>query len=534
MKNTLEKAFALLLCTALTFSATACQQTTGTDAVSSQNAASGQTSSAPEEPVTIKWLAYQTLAQPDPNSQICKAVEKKFNCKFDFMFVDDSQWDDQFNVKIASGDLPDVTRLMNQNHIAQYVQQGILAELPQDEIKKKAPNYVKTVEKYDKQNIIWKYCMYNGKNYGFANINIDGTYPNPIIWRTDWLKKVGISKIPTTIDEFEDAMRKFRDNDPDGDGKKDTYGMSNSMLGVIYAAYGITNAGNCELTKQNNKIVFSSTTDEAKQALAKLAQWYKEGIIDPEFVTGEHTSGYWAISNAFENSKIGVTGLGSFYHYNPPLFDGDAGSQIYRDMKQTGAQYGSGEPIVGPTGKVGATMPSYAGEPMGITVNGAKNQKIIDVTLAMLDATYSDDKAYYTLNAFGTKDVDYTINAQGVYIGKISTAAEARKKGILVFTFASQNPALKKEVNAPLYKWADENCNYTGIAVPFIPGSKEYMDANAQYLQNLQKLTTQVYTNIITGKADVDAAFDDYVQKFNANGGNTIEKAANEAVQGDS
>ena len=523
MKRTFKTVVSLSLCTFLTLSAVSCKSNTAQNTTDS---------AAANEPVTIKWLAYQTLAQPDPESEICKTVEAKFNVKFDFMYVDDSNWDDQLNVKLSAGELPDVMRLMNQNHIAKYVQQGILAELPQETIKEKAPNYVKMVEKYDKNNVIWKATTYNGKNYGFENINVDGTYPGPIIWRTDWLQNVGITKTPSTIAEFETAMQKFRNDDPDKDGTKDTYGMSNTMLPIIYAAYGITNAGNAELTTKDGKIVFSSTTPEAKQALLKLAEWYEEGLIDPEYVTGEHTTGYWAISNAFVNNKIGVTGLGSFYHYNAPLSDGDIGSAVYQEFQKSNAtaQYAPGKPIVGPTGKSGAVMGNYASEPIGITVQGAKNQRIVDTTLAMLDATYASDKDYYTLNTFGTKDVDYTVNAQGVYSTKISVASEARKKGILVFTFASQNPDLKKQACAPLYKWGDENFNYEAISVPFVNPTKDYLDAVTQYQQNLQKLTTQAYTDMITGKEDINSYFDSYVKQFNDNGGTAIEKCANEAL----
>jgi putative aldouronate transport system substrate-binding protein len=250
-----------------------------------------------------------------------------------------------------------------------------------------------------------------------------------------FINNVGISKIPSTLTEFEDAVTKFRNNDPDKDGKKDTYGFSNSMMPIIYAAYGITDGGACGLTTQNGKIVFSSTTAEAKQVLTKLAAWYKDGIIDPQYITGEHTTGYWAISNAFENNTIGVTGLGSFYHYIAPMSDGDLGGAVYQDFKKVNPnmQFAPGKSIVGPTGKPGAIYNNYASEPIGITVNGAKNPRIVDATFAMLNAVYSDDKDYIIMNAQGVKDVDFTVNAQGVYTTKISAPADARKKGIGVF-----------------------------------------------------------------------------------------------------
>lgn len=529
MQKAIKRMGALFLCAALALPAAACGQTKTTEASAVSDTA----------PVTIKWLAYQTLGQPDPNSAVCQAVEKKFNVKFDIMYVDWNNWDDQLNVKMAGNDIPDVFLVWDQNHLARYVQQGILAELPWSTIEKKAPNYIKVIQKYDKDNIIPKYAMYNNKNYGFTNINLNYTYPNPIIWRTDWLKNVGITKIPTTLDEFEAAMLKFRNDDPDQNGKKDTYGMSNTMIPAIFAAYGLTTYGvadvsPCALTNLNGKIVWSSTTSEAKQVVTKLAQWYQEGIIDPEYVTGEHTSGYAAISNAFESSKIGVTGLGSFYHYNPPLTDGDAGGAVYQDFKKNNPnmQYAPGKPIVGPTGKSGAVMPNYASGTIGFSAQGVKNQRIVDATLAMLNAAYSNDEAYYMMVNYGTKDTDYTTNAQGVVTASPSlTSAKLRQEGIGVFNLFGNNPDFIKKVNAPLYKYADENYNYTALATPFITPTKDYMDANTEYFQNLQKLTIQAYTDMITGKSAVGTAFDAYVKQFNGNGGTAIQDAANTAVK---
>ncbi|MNW18704.1 hypothetical protein D3C71_2183690 [compost metagenome] len=47
---------------------------------------------------------------------------------------------------------------------------------------------------------------------------------------------------------------------------------------------------------------------EMKEGLKLLAKWYKDGVIDPEFVTGENKGGYWATSHAFINNRVGVTG----------------------------------------------------------------------------------------------------------------------------------------------------------------------------------------------------------------------------------
>jgi putative aldouronate transport system substrate-binding protein len=507
------------LCLAISVLGTGCKKTVKTETV--------PTVTANQEPVTIKWLAYQTLGQPDPESAICKAVQKKFNCKFDFMFVDNAKWDEVVNVKLAAGDIPDVMRINNIDNLANYVKQGIAAELPVDTIKKMAPHYASIVEKYDSQKIVYNYTLINGKNYGFTNINVDLLYPGPIIWRTDWLKNVGIDKIPETLAQFEDAMNKFRNNDPDKNGKKDTYGMSATGFNAVYGSVGLTNPQSLAPMVKDGKIVYSTTTNEAKQALTLLAKYYKDGLIDPEYLTGENKGGYWAVSTVFENNRIGVTTLGQWYHYYGALEEGytPGGAAVEFQKVNPTMQFGPGKPIVGAAGaKSGLPQSNYASEPIMITTQGAKNQRIVDTTLKMLDANYDGDKEYAALNIYGTKDVDYNVSKSGVYNTLITVGSEGRKKGLLVFTFASINPDMKKAFDPLRFKYADENTKYVGLVDPVITNTPAVTEAKTKNLENLKKLTTEAYGQIITGAKPIEY-FDEFVKKFNENGGKDLEKA---------
>ena len=199
---------------------------------------SSQTAGGEEEPITISWLAYQTDAQPDPDSKIVKAVEERYNVKFDFWFVDNQKWDDTLNVRFAAGEMPDVFRLKTKGNLNKYVQQGVVGELPIEMIEEKAPNYMKMVEEYDTENLMWMPTRINGKNYGFTFPAIRNTYPTSLVWRLDWLKAVGIDKVPETLEEFETAMYKFAKEDPDGNGVDDTYGLSNTVMGTVLGSFG--------------------------------------------------------------------------------------------------------------------------------------------------------------------------------------------------------------------------------------------------------------------------------------------------------
>ena len=80
---------------------------------------------------------------------------------------------------------------------------------------------------------------------------------------------------------------------------------------------------------KDGKVEFACVQPEMKEALAKLREWYKEGLIDPEFITGENKSGYWAVSQDFDNGKVGVTGMSMANHWEPPLTEGATGGACY-------------------------------------------------------------------------------------------------------------------------------------------------------------------------------------------------------------
>ena len=46
----------------------------------------------------------------------------------------------------------------------------------------------------------------------------------PAFIRKDWLDKLGLEQ-PKTIDDFYNVLKAFKEQDPDGNGANDTYGM---------------------------------------------------------------------------------------------------------------------------------------------------------------------------------------------------------------------------------------------------------------------------------------------------------------------
>jgi putative aldouronate transport system substrate-binding protein len=348
----------------------------------------------PTEPIVIDWLAYNCYRHPEPDALVIKKMEEKYGVKFNIWFIDEKNWDDALGVRLAAGEMPDYFRIKNSGIVGKYVEQGILAPVT-DEMFKQIPNYVKLIDEYDTDKNIYMDVMIDGKIYALKVINITGSYPTILVWRTDWLRNVGITKMPETIAEFEDAMYKMAKNDPDKNGKNDTYGLSSTAIGVVFGAYGMmplkqVQKGGLHWTTKNGKLVFSAIQPEMKEPLAMLQKWYKDGVIDPEFITGENKGGYWALSHAFMNGRIGLTGLVMATHWNPPLLEGHNPAVCLAEFIKVNpdAVYGEtveiGKPPVGPTGKSGAHQWGYAGESTGFTTKCVANKEKTDIILKLI------------------------------------------------------------------------------------------------------------------------------------------------------
>lgn len=113
---------------------------------------------------------------------------------------------------------------------------------------------------------------------------------------------------PTTLEEFHDMLYAFTYNDLDGNGVDDTYGidMSWAWMGLwpVYGAFGFvnnTNAGQYYV-QDDGSVIYTTVTEEYKQALSIIKEWYDEGIIDPEAVTDDRS----AVRTKWANGTIGT------------------------------------------------------------------------------------------------------------------------------------------------------------------------------------------------------------------------------------
>lgn len=474
--------------------------------------------------MTIDWMP-QNDDYVDKDSPIVKKYEEILGVKFNFIYLDRSKMAELLNLRIASNQIPDVMRLTRDLYRT-YMDQGVLLPFSEETLKENAP----TLHGLVKQNAwetIWDELKTDDMLYGIPTLNMNGAYPFVPIWRDDWLRNVGIDKIPETLEEAEEAFRRFVNNDPDGNGKKDTYALSDKGFNAIFGAFGTQEYG-MWIENDNGKLVYSLTMPEMKEALTLLNKWYKEGLIDPEFVTGESKGQYWANSVSFWNGRIGFSVPGMYYHVSK---EGDTttASQNYtgfRDLRGENDSYTTGVPIVGPEGKSGTThWGTYSGNYVVMGKNVKKTEGKMEKILQIHEKINSDFD-FFKLTVLGIEGEDYTVkgdeydrslfNEKGIS----ASAAGIDTNGIAYlqnnFEFGS---AIKKKD----FDYAKKVAGFSGYTNKVWDG----LPSSGQYASIVESKGKEAIILFITGQRSLDE-FDEYVNEMNTAGLSQLTKEANE------
>ena len=480
--------------------------------------------------MTITWVGSSGQAA-EKDSDVERYLEERYNVDLEIMSIT-GNFNEKLGAMIATNTIPDVFFVNEPETWIPLAKQGILAEVKMEWIEELAPNLFKDTNELDEA--IWGVCQYEGTNYVLPRFT-GGETTVASCWRKDWLDKVGITKIPETIDEFEEAFIKFRNSDPDGNGQKDTYALSGQgnhsarLFDAIFGAYGVM-PGQWE---NNNGVITNGTVSlKAREALERLHSWYAQELIDPEFITDIPQT----IVEKYNKGKIGVnfTSADSFINSTA------AGRQYLNDWKVRNpeAEFAIGGLPKGPNGDSGSWLwgPRSNFVAFGEQVDEAKIKRV----LTMLNDMYSDEEVALRV-VWGVKGETYDYNDPAVgeasglkYLPPYDSDTNARAKlGIGQSGFFS--------MLQPLATWAapDVTEKYTPAEIQeiqkkYLLGGK-YQDAILRvvlpsatlYSSNLDKLKVVNYSMFITGERDL-AEWDNFVSEWMSSGGETLTKEAQE------
>jgi putative aldouronate transport system substrate-binding protein len=404
------------------------------------------------EPVEIDVFAVQENGIDLPTNKFTKLLQEKFNAKFKFQTVPSDGAKEKRQISLASGDYPDAYILtayidqFSQADVLKYGQQGVFVPL-NDLIDEYAPN-IKAVIKKDPTFKAFNTAP-DGSIYGLAAYAecYHCSYPNKMWVNTKWLKKLNL-EMPTTTEQFKKMLQAFKNDDPNGNGKKDELPLSGSTedYGVRLIPYFmngfIYNDDRNYLNLTNGKVDTAANKPEWKEGLTYIKSLYDEDLIDP----GAFTQNAEAYKKIGENADAQILGAAAGMH--PAIFVNiDTGNNFSAD-------YDAVPPLIGPHG-------SFATHDAGGITAGAKfvitNKASEEARIALI------------------KMVDYMYTPEG------QTNSSSGLEGVTWRKPKPDEKALGKDVEAKFASIpakdgdAPSNSGWSGMGHFYMP--KEYYDS---------------------------------------------------------
>lgn len=455
-----------------------------------------------------------------------------------------AQYEEKMNAQIAANDLPDFMQV-NANQLKQLVDYGMAYDMT-EVFEQYVTPFTREMMEAD-MNVGLTQATFDGKLYALPNVN--GNRDGSNFWwiRYDWLEKLNLEE-PKTLDDLVKVMYAFTQNDPDGNGQNDTFGMglTKELLGgnIGLAALGDGMGAYMDgWINGESGIEYGSIQPQVKEMLKLVNKLYADGVLDREFIVKDATK----VNEDIISGKIGMFG-GQHWQAFYPLQDAKNANPD-ADWRAIS--------IVSNDGSTPKTMLNGSAANFYAVNVDCKNPEAV---VKLYNYYYKKDPAlspdfdlHYHGRLDGEPDSEVTewynwaaVNSfypmQNLFIHRgvekfFDEGDESMKENYWVADNIASNEKYKAGDNTywSSFGWSGAG-DYSG------EGRIDYYDQNDMFIQNayigantdsmvqynatLGQLRLDTFTRIITGDAPIDE-FDNYVEQWKALGGDMITQEVN-------
>lgn len=533
----MKKLGVMLMVVVLTISMLAgCGQTSEKDSgsngekVSGNSVADGNDNNAKNnKPVKIRLMA--NMGTPE-NTLIGRntlaMIEEKFNVELEIEVPPSANYAERLQLTFVSGDLPDAILFDNAKDTLLKDAASVGSIVPINTFIESAEN----IKAYTLESS-WNAFKLLEDDQVFGIPRSSVVRADGFAIRKDWLDAIGIDLVegePITLEKFNEINRKFKTDDPDGNGVDDTYGLALSatptgemisLFGnsdVIGGAFGVlgwqkADGGSYEYMDMR----LDKDTTKFKAYLQYLQDEYTAGYFDVEWPILKNNQ----LTTKFVQGKYGmmVTFPGHVKLRINKALELNPDAEMIYIPGIINEEYGK---------IVGGTMASGAWGGWAITKSAENPQLVIDI----LDYMLSDDFYYEQLlwggEGVGFEMVDgqpspldpYMEKGEGIgWNGRfVRRAGDAQ-----IFLNLSLSPEEKAKVQSHIdMAIASVMPSIGGDYVPNAALEPAYID----YSTTMNNTVTQ----IILGELSVDA-YDEALAKWYEKGGSDYVEQMNAYIE---
>lgn len=245
-----------------------------------------------DETLTLSIAGEKASLAPDYNEmELVQQWEEDTNIAIEWNMLAPEVYLDKRNLLLASNDLPDafLNSRFTDDELVRYGTDGTLIPL-EGLIEQYAPNLQAIFE--ERPELKAAVTASDGHIYSLPSAEELGLAAVPFFWSINksWLDALGLD-VPTTVDEYHDALVAFKTQDPNGNGKADEIPLSfiNNWwcadIGDLFAALGGIADNADHRIVRDGEVIYTGADERYRDAIATLHEWYEEGLIDPESFT---------------------------------------------------------------------------------------------------------------------------------------------------------------------------------------------------------------------------------------------------------
>lgn len=420
------------------------------------------------------------------DSPVMQELESYLGTKLNMTWVPSSNYDEKVTAAMGSGEYPHVMLVGSRSSsVIQNSRAGTFWDVT-DKLTDSAkfPNLSQTNPTVNHNISIdgSVYGVYRARELGRAGISI----------RKDWLDKLNL-EMPKTMDDFYNVLKAFKEQDPDGNGQADTYGMIitdylDGPLNNIAIWMGAPNKYG--LNEETGELEPDFMTDEFFNALSFLNKCYSEGLINQDMAT--YSSDKW--NEQFLQGKAGV------------IIDvADRARRLAQNIKDIDPN--AVVDVLGYVTKDAQTEPKtlpttgYDGYYV-FPVTSVATEEDLDFVLGVMDK--ANDETALNLMNYGIEGRSYTLDADGFVVKSEDASLAKEYNDLNQFSTGICATPLKvkytSDVAAKIQDVYDENKLYT-VANPAEPYVSDTYSTKGPQLDAIMK---EANTKFIVGQISED------------------------------
>lgn len=231
-----------------------------------------------DQRMTITSIDFLYSDIPPKDGKGIEMINKRFNVDYQRDFGVYTEYKEKLATRMASGDIPDIIGFesqMDRSNYVEWAEQG--AFLPLNEYIDDYPTFKKVSQE------VWNAVTVDGKIYAIPKYFPEHYLNTPVI-RKDWLDQLGL-EMPTNYEELKEVALAFTEEDPDGNGKDDTYGLvmaEHLWPHYNFGAYWDPNAWYHQ--NERDQVIPGVITEQQKDTIGMMRELYQEGAINRDFV----------------------------------------------------------------------------------------------------------------------------------------------------------------------------------------------------------------------------------------------------------